>query len=146
MASVLLLYYHLLRDGGITNDQTVYIDPDDFNGIDFVGVEVRESPSFSFDLDEMLIQQGAIIYLLCDLNDIISEYEDDFYSQPQATEILAALKKHQKSPIPEIASLFELLPASEAELDYGEYQELLKAIYNKYVQAFFVAKFGEGFS
>ena len=36
MASVLLLYYHLIKEGGFTNDQTIYIDPDDFNGFKYI--------------------------------------------------------------------------------------------------------------
>lgn len=31
MANVLLLYFHILSEGGITNDQTVYLDTDFFD-------------------------------------------------------------------------------------------------------------------
>ncbi len=35
MAAVLLLYYHLRAEGGVTHDQTVYLTALDFNGFDF---------------------------------------------------------------------------------------------------------------
>ena len=109
MASVLLLYYHLLDEGGITNDQTVYIDQNDFNVFDFLDAEGKEPAGINLDLDEVLLREGAIIYLLCDLNDFIGEYDDDFHSQPQTKKILNALKGHEHSPIPEVSDLLKQL-------------------------------------
>ncbi len=59
MASVLLLYYHLLDEGGITNDQTVYIDPNDFNGFDFINLELKAD----YELNEKLSPVPQVLIL-----------------------------------------------------------------------------------
>ncbi len=140
MASVLLLYYHLLNEGGITNDQTVYLDQNDFNGYDFLGLEVREGSDESLDLDESLIREGAVIYLLCDLDDVIGEYDEDFNCQPQTKKIIEALKEYETSPIPEVASLLKLVAVPEKEFNHSNYDAILQGIYKKYVHGFFVKK------
>ena len=123
MASVLLLYYHLLEDGGILNNQTIYIDQNDFNGFDFLGVEIQEPERMTLDLNENLIREGAIIYLLCDLDDWIGEYEQDFHLQPQVKKIVEALRDYQSSPIPEVALLFEHISRTAAECNFSEYNK-----------------------
>jgi hypothetical protein len=140
MASVLLLYYHLLDEGGITNDQTVYLDPKDFNGFDYLGVEVKEITNESLDLDEALIREGAIIYLLCDLDDVIGEYDKDFHSQPLTKKIIEALNDHEHTPIPEVASLLKHVLVVESDFNYTEYNQVLQSIYRKYVHGFFAKK------
>ncbi len=140
MASVLLLYYHLLDEGGITNGQTVYLDPKDFNGFDYLGVEVIENTNESLDLDEALIREGAIIYLLCDLDDIIGEYDEDFHSQPFTKKIIEALKNHENSPIPEVAALLKHVSVAESDFNYAAYNQILQSIYRKYVHGFFTKK------
>ncbi len=143
MASVLLLYYHLIDEGGITNDQTVYLDPKDFNGFDFLDVEVKEQANWSFDLDEALIGEGAIIYLLCELNDIIGEYNEDFHRQPQTMKIIEVLKSHEYSPIAEVALLLNHVLVAEAEFNYQQYDVVLQSIYKKYVRDFFAKKLAQ---
>jgi len=140
MASVLLLYYHLLDEGGITNDQTVYIDPKDFNGFDFLSVKLKESTNLSLDIDESLIREGAIIYLLCDLNDIIGEYQKDYNSQPYTKKIINALSSLKDPAISEIKLLLNFVTVKESEFNYSEYNEILKVIYKKYVYNFFKQK------
>jgi len=58
MASVLLLYYHILDEGGFVHNQTVNIDSNKYCGFDYLGVEVREPPGESLDLNENLIREG----------------------------------------------------------------------------------------
>lgn len=140
MASVLLLYYHLLDEGGITHDQTVYLDPKDFNGYDYLGVEVKEQDNESLDLNEALMREGAIIYLLCDLDDIIGEFEEDFHSQPHTKRIIEALKEHELSPIPEVALLLKHVSVAEPKFNYPKYNKVLQVIYKKYVYGFFATK------
>jgi hypothetical protein len=140
MASVLLLYYHLLDEGGITNDQTVYLDPENFNGFNFLGVEVREQESESLGLDETLIKEGAIVYLLCDLNDMIAEFDEDYRKQPLTESICSALEAHKNSPIPEVDSLLRQVLVAESELNFSAYNDILQSIYKKYVHDFFVHK------
>jgi len=139
MASVLLLYYHLLNEGGITNDQTVYLDPKDFDGFKFLDVKIESSSNISLDLDETLIREGAAIYILCDLNDIIMEFED-FQSQPEINKYIEVLKHHSDSPIVEVNLLLKLISTPEKEFDYSKYNEILQGIYKKYVYEFFVNK------
>lgn len=57
MANVLLLYYHIISEGGITNDQTACIDTDDFNYYDFLDVELDEEGN-NLDIDLFLIRKG----------------------------------------------------------------------------------------
>ncbi len=131
MASVLLLYFQIVSGGGIQNDETVYLDPEKFNGFNFLDVGVEES--FTPEIDETLIRQGAVIYLLCDLNDMISEYDDDYLSQDITMKILAAAKEGKMSAIPETKELIEIISKSEDALDYKAYQEQRDLIYSKYV-------------
>lgn len=142
MALMLLLYYHLLDEGGITNYQTVYLNHSEFNGFDLLGVEIKEQAHESLDLDEELIRKGAIIYLLCDLNDIVCDNDHDFHQHEQTKKIIEALKEHEKSPIPEIASLLELISVKEPEINYSKYNEILQNIYKKHVHDFFAKKLG----
>jgi hypothetical protein len=115
LASVLLLYYHLLTEDSFTNDQTVYVDPEVFNGFDFLGVQVsQEYPS---GIDEKLLPQGAVIYLLCDLNDLIAEYES-YLEQPLVQKILNAHAVGQLSAIPESGEMMNLVRMGLQNLDY----------------------------
>lgn len=136
MANVLLLYYHLVDEGGITNDQTIYLDPEDFNGFDFLGVEVRELECESLSLNETLIREGSIIYLLCDLNDMIAEYDKDYSEQPLTERICTALNAHEKTPIPEVGLLLKQVLVPESEFNYSAYNDILQSIYKKYVHGF----------
>ncbi|CCN37505.1 hypothetical protein VIBNISO65_1630003 [Vibrio nigripulchritudo SO65] len=141
MASVLLLYYHLLSEGGITNDQTVYLDQDDFDGFSFLDIEIEEFQKT--DLDERLIKEGAIVYLICELNDMIIEYEDSYLRQPLANKVIEALKKVEKELIPELSALLKLLSVPETELNYVAYKDILHRIYKNYVHGFFANKLKE---
>lgn len=131
MAAVLLLYYHVLQDGGFGNDQTVYIDKDQFNGFDFLDVEVSED--VSMDVDQQLLREGAIIYLVCDLQDIVGEHEDNFKSQPRAREILEKLNACDASKMPEINKLVHLFQQSESSFDFSAFDEVLNTMHSKYI-------------
>ena len=78
MASVLLLYYHLAQQKGFNHAETVYIDPNVFDGFSYLQVTIQEEANMSLGIDETLLREGAIIYLLCDLNDIICDYDEDY--------------------------------------------------------------------
>tara|TARA_B100000959_G_C14592641_1_gene464681 strand:+ start:18 stop:494 length:477 start_codon:yes stop_codon:yes gene_type:complete len=136
MASVLLLYYQIVSGGGISNDETVYLDPNKFNGFSFLQVEVEES--YYPDIDEALIRQGAVIYLLCDLNDMISEYDDSYLSQDITKKIIATEKEGKLSSIPEAEVLIDLVSVPEQTLDYEAYSEQRDLIYKKYVLGTFI--------
>jgi len=136
MAYVLLLYYHLIDEGGITNDQTVYIDSKEFNPFDFIDFEIREDEGTSLDLDEELIRKGALIHLICDLNDVIGEFDEDYKDQIFTNKIIGALKKCEDGPIEEVAKLIMLLDVPESELDYPKYHELLESIFEVHVKGF----------
>ena len=132
MASVLLLYYHLINDGGFTNDQTIYLDNNDFDGFSFIDTKVNES-NCSLDIDERLINEGAIIFLLSELNDMIGEYDEDYLKQEFTNKIINSLQTRKTSYIPEANTLVELVLQGEDSLNYDKYSSLLKSIYNKYV-------------
>jgi hypothetical protein len=132
MASVLLLYYHLLRDGGITNDQTVYVDHGDFNAFDFLGVTAAPDDN---EIDVELIREGAVIYLLCDLDDAMADNGNYFRQAPYFQRIVAALTARPPSCVPEATAILRLISASEAESFQEEYRALLTTVYERYVVA-----------
>lgn len=138
MASVLLLYYHLLRDGGFANDQTVYIDTAQFNGSDFLDTEV--STDCADEIDQQLLREGAVMYLLCDLQDVIGEHDDNFLSQPTAQKIIGLLDTDNVlSTVPEIHKILELLQASEENFDHTEFSSTLSMVFEMYVVSRFAA-------
>ncbi len=133
VASVLLLYYHLLRQGGIENDETVYLDPDTFNATDWLGVQVSED--YAAEIDQRLLQEGAVVAVLCDLNDQIAEYEDAFLRQPFVIQVVAAQAAGKLAAIPEADAIVLLLLAGESELNYDSYRHLLRDVFDRYVVA-----------
>ena len=133
MASVLLLYYHIVKSGGISNDETVYIDTQ-FNPYNFLDVVVDEN--YQTDIDQQLIREGAIVCLVCDLNDMISEYEDTYLEQLITQHIFSAYTNGLLSAIPEANELIDLV-SNGPSFDNGEYSSILKTIYSKYVVATF---------
>jgi hypothetical protein len=137
LASVLLLYYHLLREGGFTNDQTVYLDPDIFNDFDFLSVQV--TAEYQGDIDEALLQEGAVIYLLCELNDQIAEYENDYLKQPIVQKILKVHAAGHMSAVPESSKVIDMLLLKGEKLVYKDYQMALVIIFEKYVVNKFTA-------
>ena len=132
MASAHLLYYHLLREDGITHDQTVYIDPDDFDGFSFLAINVEAN----LDIDETFLRDAAVIRLLCDLDDMISEHKNDFWLQPISKRIIGVFNAGSFSAIPETTALFESI-AMHKSMDYTQYKTALDHIYRKYVVARF---------
>jgi hypothetical protein len=132
MAWVLLLYYHLLREGGITNDQTVYVDSEEFNAFEYVAVEV--SPDQQPDIDQKLIRRGAVIYLLCELNDMVADYEADYLNQPFTQRVLSALASASAvAAIPEVAEIAEEVSKVQAPLVYSVFQGMLQKVFTTYV-------------
>ena len=131
MASVLLLYYHITSGGGFTGDETVFLDSDTFDGYSYLDTVV--SDGYEVDIDQKLIREGAVIYLLCDLNDMVSEYKDDFLRQKTTIKIIDAYQEGKLSAIPETYQLFNLFKATEKEFDFKSYIETMHIIVNKYV-------------
>ena len=132
MASVLLLYYHLLQEGGFTNDQAVYLDSDDFDGFSFIDTKIIEN-GCSLGLDEPLINEGAVIYLLSELNDMIGEYDEDYLKQDFTKKIINTLLNRKTHFVPEANDVVALRAKGEDTLSYDAYSTLLKTIYEKYV-------------
>ncbi|MDR2871595.1 MAG: hypothetical protein LBV45_03590 [Xanthomonadaceae bacterium] len=132
MASVLLLYWHLLREGGFTAGQTVYIDPELFDGFAFLDVRVDES-RYSLEIDESLLRQGAVIYILCDFNDGITQYDREYLQLDIVHNVFRAAKKGRFSAVPEVNALIDLFGETEADLDRDAYARILSEIYQKYV-------------
>jgi hypothetical protein len=130
MASVLLLYYHLLREGGITSDQTVYLSGEDFDPFKCLAVEVSNELS---DVDQALLREGAYIHLLCDLNDVVGEYESDYLQQPLVRRVLSALSSAPRTIVPEGAEVVRMVAAGESTLDHRRLAACLSEIYRRYV-------------
>jgi len=131
MASVLLLYYHITSGGGFSGDETIFIDPSVFDGYSFLDVVVTDG--YEVDIDQKLIREGAVIYLLCDLNDMLSEYEDGFLKQPITIKILEAYKEGKLTAISETEQLFSLFNVPEQDFDFKSYIEIMHVIVHKYI-------------
>ena len=132
MASALLLYYHLLMEAGITHDQTVYIEPGCFDGFSFLNACVEEG----LDIDEGFLREASVIRLLCDFNDMIDEYENDFWEQPISIKIINSYKTGSFSSIPETKELFSEILKKES-FDYKRYRLILDKIFRDYVMGRF---------
>lgn len=131
IASVLLLYYHLIRDDGIPHDQTVYLDADDFDGFMFLNVTV--DGAYQSEIDQDLLREGAIIYLLCDLGDLISEYGDTYLHHPLIQKLIMERQKGSFSAIPETNRIIDMLINYTESSDFEEYHQIQFKIYQKYV-------------
>ena len=133
MAAVLLLNYHLLREGGIRHDQTVYIDADLFDP--FAWLDVELAPELTVDVDADLLREGAVIHLLCDLNDAVDEFDADCLAQPLVARILAAWRDGRLSAIPEAGDIVAMIAACRDGLDYPLLAKRLAGIYQRHVVA-----------
>jgi hypothetical protein len=121
-----------VREGGFTNDQTVYVDSEEFNAFEYVAVEV--SPDQQSEIDQKLIQRGAVIYLLCELNDMVADYEADNLNQPFTQRVLSALASASAvAAIPEVAEISEEVSKVQAPLDYSVFQGMLRKVFTTYV-------------
>lgn len=130
VASVLLLYFHLLREGGITSDQTVYVNADDFDPFIYLTVEVSDQLT---DVDQTLLREGAIIHLLCDLADVVGEHEEDYLKQPLTRRILSACADGHFAPVPEAVVIANMVAAGESHLNPQHLQSRLVQVYERYV-------------
>jgi hypothetical protein len=131
LASVLLLYFHLLQEGGITNDQTVYLDEATFNGFDYLDVHV--APDQRMDIDQDLLREGAVVHLLCELNDMVAEHVDDFLKQPLFQRIVAEYADGRLSAVPEAEAILRMVLVGERSFDHDAYRRALALVFQRYV-------------
>lgn len=141
MAWVWLLYYFILKEGGITHSQTVYGDGFGFDPFVLCTVEVDDE--LAGEMDASLIQEGAIVHMLCDLNDWL---DNDVIDQPMLEEVvsfleypyvkrmLLAQKAGHLSAIPEFGEILQLLSVKHPVFPYEPYKKLLDTIVDRYVR------------
>ncbi len=132
MAWVLLLYYHLLREGGFTHDQTVYVDAGEFNAFEYLAVQV--APAQQSEISQRLIRRGAVIYLLCELNDMVSEFEEDYLEQPFTQKVLEALRSEPATAaVPEVSEIVQIASAVGSPGGCDALRGLLQRVFETYV-------------
>ncbi|WP_018605285.1 hypothetical protein [Uliginosibacterium gangwonense] len=129
MASVLLLYYHLLKEGGFGHVVTAHVAPDDFNGFDFL--DVRVAPNLG--IDEKWLREGAVIYVLCELNDIVLEHDVSPLALQFIQKIAGLFKEGKLAAIPECGGVVEQVRADAMAFDLAAYQQVLAVIFERYV-------------
>jgi len=129
MASVLLLYYHLIMDGGFTYSQNAYVDAQEFDGFSFLDVKAEEFHVSG--IDELLLREGAVIYLICEVYDLVSLYPEDYLKYELIKKVINIFYEGKLSCIPEVSDLIECI--SSSELDYEKYNNILDYIFKKYV-------------
>ncbi len=127
--ALLRLYSTLIEEQGFDHAQADFIDPDDFDGFSFLDVEVTEG----VDIDQRLLRQGAIIFLLCHLHDMIEEFDDDFLNQEFSQRIISQFRDGKMVAIPEVAEVMALIDTEDGTFDYKVYRGLLDKIYRYYV-------------
>jgi hypothetical protein len=137
VASALLLYYHLAREGCFCGDETVYIDSELFEGFRFLDVAVEDG--YKPEINEDLLREAAIIYILCDLNDEVVEQEEYFLSSKITSQCIAAYKDGRFSAIPEVGTIFSdiLSINSESEFNFEKFSNTLSKVHSKYVSSVF---------
>lgn len=132
MAQVLLLFYHLLREGGITHDQTVYLDLEQFDPFKFLDVQV-ENQGTKLDIDETLLRDGAFITMIIHLDDMVCEFEDDFLAHKFTRKILDKLRANKKSLPKEGDSILKLYETPESQFNYPEFQIIKQQLFEFHV-------------
>ncbi|NVJ61741.1 MAG: hypothetical protein HWE27_15205 [Gammaproteobacteria bacterium] len=135
VAQALLLYYHLAREGCFSGDETVYIDPETFDGFRYLDVVVEDN--YNPEINEKFLREAAIIFILCDLNDEITEHDDSFHYAEITKKAIAKHKEGLMTAVSEIDVIFSLLDSDEANFDFSKYNEVLREIYDKYIFGFF---------
>lgn len=132
IAWILLLYYHLLREDGITHDQTVYVDAEEFNAFESIALEVALDQQG--EIDQQFIRRGAAIYLLCELNDMVTDYEADYLEQPFTQRVLNALASEAvRAAIADVSEIVKTVSRVQAPLDNAVFQSMLQEVFTTYV-------------
>ena len=132
IASVLLLYYHLLQEKGFSHAETVFINHSDFDGFSYLKVSVENG--YELDIDEKLLRQGAIVYLLCELHDQVLDHDEDYLKHKYTKRIINEFQSGNMRAIPEVTELFSLIiDVPEQEMDYQRFSKILNHIYTNYV-------------
>ena len=129
MAAILLLYYHLAWEGGITHDQTIYSGSLEFDPYLFLDVRLDGCE----EIDVSLLMEGAVIHLLCDLNDTMCNQEDDFTHWPSVQKLFSAHREGKLSAIPEAKDLIDHVIQHREAYHYPYFSKILHKIYKKYV-------------
>ncbi|WP_445362175.1 hypothetical protein ACJJIQ_13570 [Microbulbifer sp. ANSA003] len=136
MSSVLLLYYHMIDEGGFANGQTAYINYDDFNGYEYIKVKLTEENGESLGINEHLLQQGATIWILCILHNHFTE--DDAYRPSRDNRLVKLLEEYGTRHIPEIYDYLNCILPPTTPFEFQIYSDVLTTIYEKYVKGFFI--------
>lgn len=132
MAWYLLLYYQLITEKGFSGgDMTVYLDPDRIDPFDFLNSEIDDN----LEIDIEIINQGSIIYLLCDLYDVLIEYEDneEYKLNYYYKKIYKSTNEGLFTKIPEVLPLIKALHENENGKLLNSIYEQFNDIYKKYV-------------
>jgi hypothetical protein len=106
------------------------VNAEDFDPFKYLAVQVSDELT---DVDQTLLQEGAAVHLLCDLNDLVGEFESDYLQQPLVKRIVSALSAVQGNPIPEAAAIASMAAAGETVLNYQHLALRLTEVYERYV-------------
>ena len=96
----------------------------------------------SLGISEDLLRKGALVYLVCELNDMVAEYEENYLSQEHTQKILQSLTQINSNDFPEIKELTEVVSLGENGLNYRKYESILVNIYKSYVYSRFKSILG----
>ncbi|NVJ98437.1 MAG: hypothetical protein HWE25_09810 [Alphaproteobacteria bacterium] len=130
-AAILLLYRELAHAGKIENDEGVYLQICNVDPFDCANIDIDDD--LADEIDEEFIRCGGAVALLCELNDIISENEDDFLQHPLLGKILGTFRAGNVSRIEQISQIVELFNVSEMEFNFARFRQILDAALNRFV-------------
>ena len=131
MASLLLLYYRLALEGGFENGVINHVDITEFNLMEMLEVEVAEDCADY--IDAYFLREGAAIFILCALHDMIAQYPKDFLSHELTQNIILQYRRGRFASVPESREIFKLLEKPEDKIDYDAYEKCLDDIFEQYV-------------
>ena len=128
MASVLQLYYQVVKEGGLFDAQTVYLSGLDFDPFKHLEVEVHDD--YSFEIEQNLLREGSIIYLIIELSDAAIVDEENYINWDYSKKTIQAYEQGKFRAIPEARYFIEALKKNANWQDIAAIQ---KTIYKKYI-------------
>jgi hypothetical protein len=129
-AYFLCLFYTILRDGGISHDQTAFVH----HSIEIEKyIDVEVSDGARPDVDEAFLRQGAMVALICELHDAFVE------ARMKETRQLIMLKVVESSSFAQSECVQALIRIFGGKQNEAALRRNLDLLYEEYVQRWWLA-------
>ena len=128
MAAILQLYYQVVKEEGLFDAQTIYLNGLDFDPFDYLEVEVHND--YSFEIEQDLLREGAVIYLIIELSDAAIVDEENYMNWDYSKRIIEA---YEQGKLKAISEANDFIKALKKEVDWHNITAIQKTIYQKYI-------------